>query len=202
MASQASFSNRKNYTYPKHILLVALTAFLNILQPLGRLWGRLQSGLRPWRRPQRPTLKLLGLKNLKFWSELWQEPEKRLKFIEESLRARKSVVLRGGDYDPWDLEVRGGLFGSIRICMAVEDHGSGAQLIRFRIRPKFSYLTLPLILLAVALSVMPAVDQAWVASISLAIAAFVLIVTTFLDYTAAATSFYFALQQSGYVEEQ
>jgi hypothetical protein len=41
-------------------------------------------------------------------------------------------VLRGGDFDRWDLEVPGGLFGSRRVLMAVEEHGGGRQLVRFR----------------------------------------------------------------------
>ena len=38
----------------------------------------------------------------------------RLQAIEASLRARGARVRRGGAYDRWDLEVRGGLLGAAR----------------------------------------------------------------------------------------
>jgi hypothetical protein len=44
--------------------------------------------------------------------------------------------MRGGDFDRWDLELRGGLFGGARILTAVEEHGHGRQLIRFGFRPR------------------------------------------------------------------
>jgi len=74
------------------------------------------------------------------------------------------VVLRGGDYGPWDLEVRGGLFGVSRLLMGVEDHKAGSQLLRFRVWPKASVSAFVLILLFAALSVGAGFDQAWVVS--------------------------------------
>ena len=47
-------------------------------------------------------------------------------------------MLSGGDFDEWDLELRGGLIGGARTLMAIEEHGGGKQLLRFRVRPKFS----------------------------------------------------------------
>ena len=32
--------------------------------------------------------------------------------------------MQGGDYDRWDLEIRGGLLGSLRTRMAIEEHGA------------------------------------------------------------------------------
>jgi hypothetical protein len=37
----------------------------------------------------------------------------------------------GGDYDRWDLEVRGGAFAVARVRLGVEEHGSGRQVLRF-----------------------------------------------------------------------
>ncbi|MGH9423992.1 MAG: hypothetical protein ACRD3J_28715 [Thermoanaerobaculia bacterium] len=47
---------------------------------------------------------------------------------------------RGGDFDNWDLEVSGGLVGQARTLMAIEEHGGGRQLVRYRIEPLFSPL--------------------------------------------------------------
>jgi len=45
------------------------------------------------------------------------------------------VVSRGGGFDRWDLQIRSGLFGEVRLLMAIEEHGEGKQLIRFRSWP-------------------------------------------------------------------
>jgi glycosyltransferase involved in cell wall biosynthesis len=202
MASHARFPNQPRNLPNRQLILRGFTAFLHLLQPLARLRGRMQSGLAPWRRSQAPGLIPPWPQRLKFWSEDWQAPEKRLKSIEAGLRALKTVVQRGGDYDSWDLEIRGGLFGSLRVCMAVEDHGSGAQLIRFRTWPKFPSITLPSIFLLTTLSSMSAFDQVWAASIILSIVTLGLTLGMFLDCAAAATSFSAVLENSGYVEER
>ena len=40
-------------------------------------------------------------------------------------------------FDRWDLEARGGLFGSARVLFAVEDHGAGTQYVRARVQPRW-----------------------------------------------------------------
>jgi hypothetical protein len=54
------------------------------------------------------------------------------------LRERGVIVLRGGDFDRWDLELRRGLFASTKVMLAIEEHGSGRQLARLRMWPRFS----------------------------------------------------------------
>ena len=69
-------------------------------------------------------------------------------------------MLRGGDYDRWDLEVRGGPLGAARARMGVEEHGAGKQLLRFRLWPKVSGLGLVLTLIFATLAVAAAIDGA------------------------------------------
>src|SRR5207248_3613885 len=106
------------------------------LQPLARLYGRLCHGLTPWRWLSAlradSALALPLPRTHTIWSERWQGPEERLQAIEAALRARGARVHRGGDYDRWDLEVRGGLLGAARTRLAIEEHGAGTQLVRFR----------------------------------------------------------------------
>jgi GT2 family glycosyltransferase len=91
--------------------------------------------------------------------------------------------------------------GSVRTCLAVEDHGSGTQLVRFRSWPRFSALGLVLTLLFALLATMAIIDQAWSASAILGSIAFLLALHTFRD-CAAATAFYLqALKQSQLGEE-
>ena len=113
-----------------------LTAALHLLQPIARLRGRLRHGLAPWRArgPRRPISP--HARHHAVWTQRWRAHEARLQGIEEALRAAGAVVWRGGDFDRWDLEVRGGLFGSARLLVAVEEHGQGQQMVRVHTWPR------------------------------------------------------------------
>jgi len=74
-----------------------------------------------------------------------------------------AVVQRGGDFDRWDLEVRGGLFGCARMLMGIEEHGGGKQLVRFRTWPKFWGLAIVIDIVFALLALGAALDQAWIA---------------------------------------
>jgi hypothetical protein len=89
--------------------------------------------------------------------------------VEEDLVRDGAVVRRGGDFDRWDLEVRGGLFGCARMLMGIEEHGAGKQLVRFRTWPKFWPLAIVVDLVFALLAVGAAMDHAWVAWIILAL---------------------------------
>jgi predicted ABC-type transport system involved in lysophospholipase L1 biosynthesis ATPase subunit len=56
--------------------------------------------------------------------------------VEDRLRAAGASTRRGGDFDRWDLEARGGMLAGARVRMAVEEHGGGRQQLRFRITPR------------------------------------------------------------------
>src|SRR5439155_23487951 len=71
--------------------------------------------------------------------------------VERVVRAAGANALRGGDFDGWDLEVPGGIFGSCRVRMAVEEHGAGRQLVRYRSWPRTAPL-IPLLLMLLALA--------------------------------------------------
>jgi GT2 family glycosyltransferase len=121
------------------IRLRLLTAVLHVMQPLVRLAGRMRHGLTPWRRrqptfahaPPWPSTRTL-------WMEEWQHPDKTLLEIESKLRRSGGVVVRGDAFERWDLEARMGNFGAVRVQMAVEEHGRGTQLLRFRLWPRWS----------------------------------------------------------------
>jgi glycosyltransferase involved in cell wall biosynthesis len=142
---------------------IGLTAFLHLFQPLARLYGRLKSGLTPWRRCTR-GFAFPWPKKFAFWTENWKDPAERVRDIEGILKKEGCVVFRGGVFDNWDLEVRGGLFGVSRLLMAIEDHGAGNQFLRFRIWPKISVSALVLIILFTILSMGAGFAQAWVTS--------------------------------------
>jgi hypothetical protein len=113
-----------------------MTTFLHMLQPFARLSGRLRSGLTPWRARGHRGHALPRPASWMVWSQSWRSLESWICLFEKALRMGGTVVIRGGDFDRWDLELRGGLLGGARILTAVEEHGSGCQLVRFRLRPR------------------------------------------------------------------
>jgi hypothetical protein len=171
-----------------------LTAILHLLQPLARLHGRLRSGLTPWRRRGARNLAAPWPRTLTIWSEHWQASEERLRSVEEALRASGAIVRQGGVYDSWDLEVRGGMFGSARTCMALEDHDAGRQFVRFRVWPRLSSKGIVLTLLFAALFTGAALDQAWVAGAIFSVVFLLLALFTLEECAAATGSVFRALR--------
>jgi GT2 family glycosyltransferase len=149
----------------------ALTAFLHTLQPIARLRGRLRHGLAPWRArgPRWPISP--HPRRHAVWTPRWRAPEARLQGIEEALRETGAVAWRGGNFDRWDLEVRGGLFGSARVLVGVEEHGQGQQMVRACTWPRVAAGGLVGIAALAALAVAAALGQAMVAAGVLAAAA-------------------------------
>jgi O-antigen biosynthesis protein len=126
------------------IRFLAVMTVLHLLQPAARLGGRLRQGLTPWR--QRGDLRLAPPwpRHRWIWSELWRSSADWLGSIEDGARQSSTAVHRGGEYDRWDLEARVGALGSARLRLAVEEHGQGRQLLRFRIWPVWSRLSIVL----------------------------------------------------------
>jgi GT2 family glycosyltransferase len=124
----------------------ALTALLHLLHPLARLYGRLT---RPGA-TRAPAWARRG--SVALWCERWREPAERLSRIEKGLRGMGAATRKGGEYDGWDLEVRGGAFGAARLLMAVEEHGRGTQLVRVRwwLRPSIVGAALAIALAGIA----------------------------------------------------
>lgn len=121
---------------------VALTTALYVLQPLARLLGRVLHGLVPHRKRRRYARRHASwFRPLPAWCEEWQSAATRLSALERSLRRRGVVVMRGDDYQTWDIEARGGGFAGGRLTMMIEEHGGGRQQVRLRLRPYFSKFT-------------------------------------------------------------
>jgi len=174
--------------------LRSLTAFLHLLQPLARLCGRLHNGLTPWRR-RALDVALPWPRTCTIWTEHWRAPEKQLQSIETALRADGAIFLRGGDFDRWDLEIQGGVLSAVRLLMAVEEHGLGRQLVRFRLWPRCSPAALVLTLLCAALATGAALGQAWAVSAVLGLVTLMLGLRTFQECAAATGAVLRALRE-------
>jgi hypothetical protein len=168
--------------------LRALTAGLYVAQPLARLWGRAGYGLTPWRRRGPRGLAFPWPRQRRLWSEAWQAPEKRLKELAAHLSRDGAVVRHGAAEDRWDLEVRGGGCAATRTLMAVEEHGSGRQLVRFRTWPTAFPLAIVALALVTALAVWAGLDGATAAAAVLGgLAGLVLLATLKESATATAS---------------
>ncbi len=169
LSAQKSLFTTLDQSRSTQFKLYALTTVMHLMQPLARLWGRISYGLTPWRRDWEAGLHSPWPNDLSIWFEEWRSSVERLRTIESILQAHRTMVLSGGDFDNWDLEVWAGMLGGLRLFMTVEEHGGGRQLVRFRIRPKFSFVALLLISIFGAISLLAVLDGAMAAFIIFAL---------------------------------
>ncbi len=169
-------------------------AGLHILQPAARLYGRILHGLTMWRRRGASPRKWALPRQSEIWSETWRSTSEWLERLEKELKVQGTLVVQGGDYDDWDLEVREGLFGSVRVSMGIEEHGQGKQLVRFRARPSIRGMrsvlwTIPSIITALAL-----LSAAWTAAAILGLGSLLLLLWHVSDSSSAMTSYVGAIE--------
>jgi GT2 family glycosyltransferase len=120
--------------------VLGLALILSLMQPAARLVGRLRNGLTPWRWRGEAGFVAPWPRSRQIWSGDWRSQEKWLLELERALRAGRASVVRGGDFDRWDLRVRVGQFATASVRIAVEEHGHGRQLVRLRMWPRVSRL--------------------------------------------------------------
>ena len=167
------------------VRLRILTAILHLLQPLARLSGRVRHGLTLWRAGGLLGFALPRPRASLIWSLRWKTPDSWLHSIEVALRTADVLARRGGEFDRWDLEIRGGMFGTARTRMAIEEHGEGRQLVRFHTWPRCSPFGLVLILLSAILSMLGILGQASAAAWVFGVPAVLLALRTVYECAAA-----------------
>ena len=177
------------------IKLRLLTASLHFLQPLARLCGRLRHGLTLWRKRVVSGFALPRPWLANIWTKRSFAAEQRLQSIETELRSKGALPLRGGNFDQWDLAVRGGSLGSARMFVAVEYHGDGRQLLRVRSWPCCSAGGALLALLLGALSFGAAHDGSWAAGAALGGMTLLLVLRTVRECAAATAAFLGAVRK-------
>lgn len=165
--------------------MTLVTTLLYLLQPIARLIGRLKQGLTPWRRRTIAGYALPLPRQFVFWREQWESAERTLESLETLLHDEGAFVFRGGDFDTWDLEIRVGTTGEIRVLMAIEEHGSGKQLVRFRSWPVGSTKRLVIAIVCALLAIGPLISGSWVAAVFLGGVAVFLGSLAFIDCSAA-----------------
>jgi GT2 family glycosyltransferase/membrane protein implicated in regulation of membrane protease activity len=145
VAQAAVSSHRATFTTTstssvQRLKMYGLTFAMHLLQPLARLRGRLRHGLRPWRtRAKGPSARVF--QQISAWRETWQEPAELIRVVQSQLEQTGCAVRCGQDYDDWDMEIRCGLLGALRVRAAAEEHAGGKQLLRFKSWPRMFAMT-------------------------------------------------------------
>jgi GT2 family glycosyltransferase len=151
-----------------------VTAWLHVVQPAARLYGRLSEEVTAARRCAWRAFVWPRPLRFAHWSEGWRPPEAWLGALEAELCDLDLPVLRGGAFDDWDLEVRWGRQAAVRLRMAVEEHGRGKQMVRFRAWPVRPPRLAAALLLLGGLAVAAGVGGTWPAAAALGGAALLL----------------------------
>ena len=164
----------------------AVTSLLFLLQPFARLAGRLRNGLSPWRRRIQAQPTLPWPRTVEIWSERWRDPQLWVEQLQDGLAAAGGFVRSGGPFDRWDLDLRAGAFGGVKIRTAVEEHGDGKQLLRARVWPRTTAAGRLIVLVLILLALVAVQQQR--PEIAVAVAVALLITVTFgLEGMATAT---------------
>ncbi len=175
-----------------------LIAMLFLLQPPARLAGRLRNGLSPWRRRLRPGVTWPHPRTVVVWGESWREPQLWVQNLQDAFAARGAFVRSGGPFDRWDLGLRAGPLGGVRISTAVEEHGSGSQLLRARILPRASVAGAVVVSLLLALSIYACSDGRVEVGVTVAVLAACLVA---LGIEGTATAMHLALAELDRMKE-
>jgi GT2 family glycosyltransferase len=181
----------------QRLKLGLVTTLLHVIQPAARLWGRLSYGLTPWRRKAPSPLAIPLARTVRIWCEHWQTAEERLKSLEAILREAHAPVRRGGAYDRWDLQIRGGLLGSVRTRLAIEEYPRGRQYLRFRAWPCFFTPVAILAALSALLAIWLGLHHLLTATAVLAGLSALLFLRALGDCSAAMAGLSMALRQYG-----
>jgi len=136
-AGRAKFAAGRRERHWSLIGLRLVVVVLHLMQPMARLAGRIQGGLTPWRRRGPRTRPRFRRLHMTYWRDQREAPEETLRKIQADLVDAGAIARAGGEFDSWDLEVRGGPLGGSRLLLAVEEHAPGKQLLRFRILPAY-----------------------------------------------------------------
>ncbi|MBD1918057.1 glycosyltransferase [Phormidium sp. FACHB-322] len=193
-ASHAEFTTL-NRSRLNRLKLYSLTTLLYCIQPLARLWGRLDNGLTPWRRRGKTSLKWPRCQSRALWSEEWYSSEDWLSDFYQGFSRHGAIASHGGDFDPWDLEIRSGLTGSIRILMVIEEHGNGKQLVRLRSWPKIAPTAVGILIIMILLTAAAARDESIFAAFVLGCATFAGGATIAWDCSTAASTYLQSVNQ-------
>jgi len=154
---------------------------LHLMQPLARLTGRIRGGLTPWRRRGPKTRPRFRRLHMTYWRDEREAPEETLRKLQTQLVHAGAIARAGGEFDSWDLEVRGGALGRSRLLLAVEEHAPGKQLLRFRIFPVYERSAVILSAVFATISIGAWWSGAWASSLASSVVAGLVVARAIAD---------------------
>ena len=78
--------------------------------------------------------------------------QQRLQTLQDALAANGGLVRSGGPFDRWDLELRAGPLGGVKIRTTVEEHGGGKRMLKAKIWPRASAAAITVLTMLSAVS--------------------------------------------------
>jgi hypothetical protein len=147
--------------------------------------GRMRHGLRPWRRRNDGRNENV-FQSFSVWRESWGDPGRTIAAILSGLGESGHAAQNGGAFDAWDIEVRGGWLGAVRLRMAVEEHSGGKQLLLFKTWPRMFVPSGILLAGLSGIAIGAFLDGAWFVGSLTAIAAVAFLVRLRAEFRSAA----------------
>ena len=139
--------------------------------------------------------RLLAL-TMELWRYDWKNPDDNLRDLRTKLQDSGAIVGIGGEYDRWDLQVQGGLFGGSRLRLAVQSYAAGKQLFRYCVIPRLSWFTAAAAPFAI-LSVAAGLSGSWLQCAASGMVAVMIVIRAFSDAGFAAGMIRDILKRSG-----
>lgn len=169
---------------------ILLTALLSLMQPVARFIGRSNSGLsllKPHITKQAGgSFRLPVRESGGYWDGNYQDRVERLTEIKGHIEYQGVSTQASGDYDDWDLQIPGGLFGSARLSLLVEHHGEHSEFVRYRIKQGWSITAVSLIAFIASFASMAFASLHWIIGTGLTGLAGALIARSLIDSGRAA----------------
>jgi len=116
-----------------------------------------------------------------YWRDEREAPEETLRKLQTQLVHAGAIARAGGEFDSWDLEVRGGALGRSRLLLAVEEHAPGKQLLRFRIFPVYERSAVILSAVFATISIGAWWSGAWASSLASSVVAGLVVAQAIAD---------------------
>ncbi len=149
---------------PGYLLRIAVTSAITFAQPIARLSGRIRSGLTATRIPGKDKSRSVFSYPLNatdsVWDGTYQDRLQRIKYVNDTLAIDGFSTQSGNEYQNWDLQAYGGIFGSCQLSLVVEHHQEQTDHVRYRLTQRWSLLSWSLLAVGSVYTLLAAVGNA------------------------------------------
>ncbi|MBC6491730.1 glycosyltransferase [Flavihumibacter stibioxidans] len=201
-----AYKDRRFASVSEYLKAWALTTILHMIQPVARLYGRIQHGLTPWRKrcSGKPWLHMILRKSdiQQLWHEKWRSSEDWLTLVEQDLLDKKVRIRRSGQFDEWDLQASCGLFAGGRGMLVIEEHGQGKQMLKFKTWAHLNTFGLVIVSVLLILSVLAYFDRQFITMAIFYAISMLIIVQYIIDAAMAMSELTESFSQLAHLEKE